>query len=241
MATDSNLFTLGSFCSTTTISFCVSVNCKYFVLGTSQSTTLRNTWRVRLPATVSYIGPVPAMTQDLACAACLSICGLPSFPLIGSNHTPSFNSSISCMFANVCQRTFFACLIRVLFMSSGHVSFIQIILPSLVLKTYQLATVVRRSFISQKTAPARPLISSSFTCLFHASRISSVHCPVQTACAQKHVAADANSCSISRLDGAMEVSFMHWSVGHPRSSWLGCLVSIAGCSFLWRLSAPSCA
>ena len=40
---------------------------------------------------------------------------------------------------------------------------------------------------------------ASHTCLFHASLKKSAHCPVQTPCAQKHVAPHASSCSISRL------------------------------------------
>ena len=85
----------------------------------------------------------------------------------------------------------------------GHVSFMLIILPSPILRTCQRGTATPRSFISQKTAPAGPLTFAhdvaSQTCRFHVSLTSSSHCPTQTACAKKHAAAHANSCSIPRL------------------------------------------
>ena len=73
-----------------------------------------------------------------------------------------------------------------------------IILPSPIPRVCHLGSVILRSFISQKTAPAGLIIHgvASQTCLFHASVMSSSQCP---ACTQKHAAAHASSCSISRL------------------------------------------
>ena len=116
--------------------------------------------------------------------------------VVRTNQTPS------CI-AHFCQYTFFSCLIDVFLISSRHVPLKVINLPLLILRTCQLGTVIPRSFISQKTAHAGPLTSvhdvASHTCLFQASLTSASHCPVHTACAQKHVTAHASSWSISRL------------------------------------------
>ena len=69
--------------------------------------------------------------------------------LIGSNHTPSYSSPVSCVFAHLRPETPSACLISVLLMSSGLLSFILIILPSPTLRTCQLGTVTPRPFVSQ--------------------------------------------------------------------------------------------
>ena len=123
---------------------------------------------------------------------------------IGSNHIPSYTSSSTCFFAHFLPRkSHWSASKQCLLMSSGHASFIPIILPSANLRTYQHGPVTPKSFISEKTAPAGPLALihefASHTCLFHAFLISSSYSTVQTACAQTHVVAHASSCSISRL------------------------------------------
>ena len=69
-------------------------------------------------------------------------------------------------------------------------------------KQCQLGTVIPRSFMSQKTAPASPPtffhdVASQIR-LLHASWTSPSRCFVSTACTQKHAAAHANPCSIAR-------------------------------------------
>ena len=65
-----------------------------------------------------------------------------------------------------------------------------------------------------KTFPADPLTIAvkvaSHTCLFHASHISSSHYPVQTAFAQRHIAAHASSYSISKLWRLRPAALTNW-------------------------------
>ena len=61
------------------------------------------------------------------------------------------------LLCSFCQETSCACLICAVLMSFGHVSFMLIVVPFLILKICKLGTVVPRSFISQKTALAGPL------------------------------------------------------------------------------------
>ena len=125
----------------------------------------------------------PRMTQDL---------GRPSVVYLSFQHLPSCSSSMSCFFAHFRQQTFFACLISVFLLSSGHVSFILINLPSLILKTCQLRTVTPGShFTNDCTCPPTDVCPrcsvAPHTCLFACFSQIILHCIVQTACAQKHV------------------------------------------------------
>ena len=93
----------------------------------------------------------------------------------------------------VFQYTSLACLSTVYLTSSGQVFCMSIILPSSSLNTCQLGSDISKSFMSHKTAPAAPISfprdAASQMCLLHASLMSSSHCPVHTACAQKIVVA----------------------------------------------------
>ena len=108
----------------------------------------------------------------LVCAACLAVHLWFSFfnmVFIGSNHTLSFISSISCFFVHVLP-------VRVLCMPHERRvdvfwarCFILIILPSLILKICPLGTFVHEV--------------DSHTCPFYASLISSAHCSDHSDCA----------------------------------------------------------
>ena len=68
MATDSHLVYPWFNCSTTTISFCVPVPrirpAQTFMRPIRRQRRLRNTWVVRLPATVSSIGPLAVVSAS---------------------------------------------------------------------------------------------------------------------------------------------------------------------------------
>ena len=102
----------------------------------------------------------PLTPQNLACAARLPVHLWVIFnfnsAVIASNQTPSFTPSISCFFAHCCQQTSFVCLVGVFKESSGYVSVVLCVRPSLSLKTFQLGTAIPTSSISQKTAPSNP-------------------------------------------------------------------------------------
>ena len=144
------------------------------------------------------------MTHDIACACCVfrldflfktafywlathSILQLFACMLLG----PCFTVHFFCVFEQRCHDMFWTLLCMT------------ICLPSSSLETCLLGSVIPKLFISQKTTPASPLTFlhevASRIRLLHTSFMSSHHCLVHTACAQKFVAAQANSCSISRL------------------------------------------
>ena len=149
----------------------------------------------------------PLVNDVLACAACLVVQIRLGFlfngALIGSNQNSLFQFISLVLLCPLLPRNVCGMSQQCFLTFSGQVLFILIILASPILSTCLLGSVIPKSFISHKTAPAGPLTFfhevASHTCLFHAALMSSSHCPVQTACAWKHVAAHANSCSISKL------------------------------------------
>ena len=146
----------------------------------------------------------PPMTQNLGCAACLAVNpGLGFFfkkalIIILLLSVLQYHASLP-MFANrrlwQASSMFFDVFWARILHTDRSATFHPRNLPTW--------TVTPRSCMSQKTAPAGPQTFvhevASHTCLLHASLRSSSHFPMQPSRAQKHVAAHASSCSMSRF------------------------------------------
>ena len=120
------------------------------------------------------------------------VVGLPSQYRLGSNHTPSFNSSHSCLAAHFFQWTILACFNSIFFTSCGQTTLISTATCSSNSKLHHSAQWLPRSRVSHMTVSAGPLtrfhLCTSKICFLHTFSCSLLHQPIHTPSARKSVA-----------------------------------------------------